>query len=160
MYGYCEKCKDVCFTQNKTDQNLEIEWSQWITKKEKRMIKSEEKEITVTVKENTNAKVGNIIDLFTDQIVRLKVHTYNVGNQLKYYRLIKENLKENEALLHIDFAENFQTKLSREIQSMHFGASHNQITIHTGVYSQVLCNNFRFPGSQPTGNLGLSGACT
>lgn len=62
-------------------------------------------------------------------MVRFKLHSFNIGNQLKHYRLTKENFQENEALLHIDFAENFQTKLSREIQSMHFGASHSQITI-------------------------------
>lgn len=103
-------------------------------KKEKRIVRSEEKEITITMKEQTKGSVGNLLDLFTDQMVRFKIHSFNIGNQLKHYRLTKENLQENEALLHIDFAENFQTKLSREIQSMHFGASHSQITIHTGVY--------------------------
>lgn len=98
-------------------------------KKEKRIVRSEEKEITITMKEQTKGTVGNLLDLFTDQMVRFKIHSFNIGNQLKHYRLTKENLQENEALLHIDFAENFQTKLSREIQSMHFGASHSQITI-------------------------------
>lgn len=84
-------------------------------KKEKRIIRSKEKEITITMKEQTKGTVGNLLDLFTDQMVRFKIHSFNIGNQLKHYRLTKENLQENEALLHIDFAENFQTKLSREI---------------------------------------------
>lgn len=41
---------------------------------------------------------------------------------------------KTEALIHIDFSENFQWKLSKEIQGMHFGASQRQITLHTGVY--------------------------
>lgn len=125
MYGYCETCKDECFTENKIDSNMEIEWFQWVSKKENRIVRSEEKEITITMKEQTKGTVGNLLDLFTYQMVRFKIHSFNIGNQLKHYRLTKENLQENEALLHIDFAENFQTKLSREIQSMHFGASHS-----------------------------------
>ncbi|CAG2194085.1 unnamed protein product [Mytilus edulis] len=63
---------------------------------------------------------------------------------MKHYRNIKENLKPNEALVHVDFAENFQCKLANEIQSMHFGASKKQLTLHTGVFytalsSQTFC---------------------
>lgn len=42
-------------------------------------------------------------------------------------------MKENEALTHVDFSENYECKLAREIQSMHFWASKKQITLHTGV---------------------------
>jgi hypothetical protein len=52
---------------------------------------------------------------------------------LTHYRKQKEILKQNEGFIHIDFAENYQTKLGKEIQSMHFGASHAQITLHTGI---------------------------
>jgi hypothetical protein len=53
---------------------------------------------------------------------------------MKHYRDLKSSLKENEVLLHIDLAENYLSKMSKEIQSMHFGASKSQITLHTGVY--------------------------
>lgn len=55
-------------------------------------------------------------------------------NQLKHFRTLKESLLPNQALIHIDFAQNFQGKLAKEILSMHFGASKSQITLHTGVY--------------------------
>lgn len=163
MYGYCETCKDVCFTENKIDSNMEIEWFQWVSKKEKRIVRSEEKEITITMKEQTKGTVGNLLDLFTDQMVRFKIHSFNIGNQLKHYRLTKENLQENEALLHIDFAENFQTKLSREIQSMHFGASQSNYNSHRSLlqrkqFSLFFCDCIRLNGSQPPCNLGLFGA--
>lgn len=96
---------------------MEIEWFQWVSKKEKRIVRSEEKEITNTMKEQTKGTVGNLLDLFTDQMVRFKIHSFNIGNQLKHYRLTKENLQENEALLHIDFAENFQTKLVEKFKA-------------------------------------------
>ena len=53
---------------------------------------------------------------------------------MKHYRDLKSSLKENEVLLHIDLAENYLSKMSKEIQIMHFGASKSQITLHTGVY--------------------------
>lgn len=132
-------------------------------KKEKRIIRSKEKEITITMKEQTKGTVGNLLDLFTDQMVRFKIHSFNIGNQLKHYRLTKENLQENEALLHIDFAENFQTKLSREIQSMHFGASQSNYNSHRSLlqrkqFSLFFCDCIRLNGSQPPCNLGLFGA--
>ena len=43
---------------------------------------------------------------------------------------LKENLKENECLIHVDFSENNDCKMSKEIQNMHFGASKKQITLH------------------------------
>jgi hypothetical protein len=56
------------------------------------------------------------------------------GFHLEQDRDIKSSLKENEVLLHIDLAENYLSKMSKEIQIMHFGASKSQITLHTGVY--------------------------
>ncbi|KAJ8334000.1 hypothetical protein SKAU_G00413190 [Synaphobranchus kaupii] len=49
------------------------------------------------------------------------------------YRELGRNLKHNESLLHIDFSENYSCKYSKEIQSVHFGGSHQQASLHTGV---------------------------
>lgn len=38
-----------------------------------------------------------------------------------------------EALIHVDFSENYSCKYSSEVQAVHFGASHQQATLHTGV---------------------------
>jgi len=46
---------------------------------------------------------------------------------------VKDNLKENAALIHIDFSENYVGKYTKESQSMHFGASKQQVSLHTGV---------------------------
>ncbi|KAI0216194.1 hypothetical protein LSAT2_031760, partial [Lamellibrachia satsuma] len=42
-------------------------------------------------------------------------------------------LGEHEAWLHIDFAENWCCKEMAEVQAAHFGGSHSQVTLHTGV---------------------------
>lgn len=139
MYGNCLACKEInmsCFKENKhqkIDYNEEIRWLQWMTKKEERVIKEEKKSITVTVKEEIKGNGSDLTDTFCDQMVRFKVHTVNIWNQLTYYRKQRASLKENEGMIHIDFSENYQTKLGQEIQSMHFGGSHAQVTFHTGV---------------------------
>lgn len=97
------------------DVNEEIAWSQLVTKKEKRMIKSKEKEIVITVKEETKGTIGYLLDNFHDQMTRYRIHTFNIWNQLKHYKNVKEGMKENEDMIHIDFAVNYQTKLGREI---------------------------------------------
>jgi len=43
------------------------------------------------------------------------------------------SLKHIESLLHIDFSENYSCKYSEEIQTVHFGGSHQKASLHTGV---------------------------
>lgn len=53
---------------------------------------------------------------------------------MKHNQWLKENMKRNEVMVHVDFAENFECEMSTEIQTMHFGASKRHITLHKGVY--------------------------
>ena len=46
---------------------------------------------------------------------------------------MKENMTEDEIFIHMDFSENYKCKLQSEIQSMHFGASQRQISVHTEI---------------------------
>jgi hypothetical protein len=50
MYGRYPKCKDV-HLRTETDNTIETTLFQWTTKKDKRQIRNQEKEVTVTVKE-------------------------------------------------------------------------------------------------------------
>jgi hypothetical protein len=83
-------------------------------------------------------KVGTICTAVSDLEHSLKPkitkHLFNIQNQFKYYQQLKQELTDNECLIHIDYAENYVGKYHEEIQSVHFGASQPQITLHTGVY--------------------------
>lgn len=46
-------------------------------------------------------------------------------------------LDVNEAVIHVDFSENYGCKNSLELQSAHFGSSNVQVTLHTGVMYNV-----------------------
>jgi len=46
---------------------------------------------------------------------------------------MKAKLLQNEAIMIIDFSENYLCKYSSETQSVHFGVSRQQVSLHTGV---------------------------
>ena len=46
---------------------------------------------------------------------------------------MKVKLLPNEAIIIIDFSENYLCKYSSETQSVHFGTSRQQVSLHTGV---------------------------
>jgi hypothetical protein len=65
-------------------------------------------------------------------------------HQFRAIHNFKKALKENEAIIHCDFSENYSSKYHEEVQSFHFGGSRKQFTIHTvmvyhrkNVYSEV-----------------------
>ena len=48
-------------------------------------------------------------------------------------RSLRSNLSPPNCIIHIDFSENFSCKFSSEIQAVHLGGSHSQVTLHTAV---------------------------
>lgn len=62
---------------------------------------------------------------------KFKIHVFNFYHQYNKCKDYRNNLKENEAIIHIDFSENFTCKYHNEVQAMHF--IKDQITLHTGV---------------------------
>lgn len=45
----------------------------------------------------------------------------------------KDTLTEKDAIIHVDFSKNYQTKYAEEVQSFHFGGSRQQISMPTVV---------------------------
>lgn len=83
-----------------------------------------------TIKKNT---IKQLIDIFENNLKLFKIHSYNMWHQINEYNKCCNNLNPGEAAIHCDFSQNFECKLSSEVQAMHFGASKNQVTLHTGV---------------------------
>lgn len=57
----------------------------------------------------------------------------NIHHQYVVTSSIQRKLAEDEAFIHMDFSENYQCKYSEEVQSVHFGGSRNQVSLHTVV---------------------------
>lgn len=87
----------------------------------------------MTVKNEIECSLGNMIDIFQNQLRVFTRHQFNIKTQYNHYRELKKSMKSDECLIHIDFSENYACKLSEEIQAAHFASSQQQATLHTGI---------------------------
>ncbi|CAH2095032.1 unnamed protein product [Euphydryas editha] len=120
------------------DPEMTIEWKMWETVQHTYKKKTaNDKNISMltkkTTKTNKTGTVQLLIDALEADIPKFKTHVFNFLHQNDEYKNCKEHLDENEAAIHCDFSENYVCKMGTEVQSMHFGASKIQVTLHTGV---------------------------
>lgn len=86
-----------------------------------------------TCKETITCSKGDILDKLNSMIIPFMTHIHNIKHQFKVIKNVKEDLSEFEALLHFDFSQNYACKYGSEVQSIHFGGSWSQVTLHTSV---------------------------
>lgn len=60
-------------------------------------------------------------------------HEFRIIHQKNVLKKLTQNLTHEEMLLIIDFSENYSIKYGSEVQAVHFGASREQYTLHTGM---------------------------
>ena len=133
MYRQCGQCEQKRIDFSVEDNTECVQWCKWCTKKEVRDVKGQEKHVQFTVKEEVEGEVFNLCTDFESSLERYARHLFNIRCQFRHYQNIRNELGNDEAALHIDFSEKYPCKLSSEIQSMHFGASKKQVTLHTGI---------------------------
>lgn len=140
MYRECDNCQDKLdkMTQmsdgmTQEELNRTVSYCQWSRKTETRSIKGKDKLVTSTYKAVHDTDVRGLFNEFESQIVPFMKHVYNMRHQYRTIKSKKENLRQNEMLLQIDFSENYVCKFSEEAQAMHFGALKVQLSLHTGV---------------------------
>lgn len=106
-----------------------ISWHQWQAVYEV----FENRKVRKTVKKKLSGTAEQLKSCYAEQIKRLKPHVYTIVNQYEVLASKKEELQDNEVMIHIDFSENWTVKTLSAVQSAHFGASLKQISLHTGV---------------------------
>ena len=74
--------------------------------------------------------VEEAIELFNEQVKSLKAHIFVKRTQNTHYNWLKENLKTNEFIIHVNCSEDYKDKEQDEIQSAYF--RHNSFSIFTG----------------------------
>ena len=116
------------------DKSAEVAWTQWKSIKEERTIKDKVQQVSLTLKKEEKGTVRELVTGFNEQLKQFKKHQFNICHQYRHYRSLRQQMKDNECLIHIDFSENYVAKLASAISSAHYGASKHQITLHTGVY--------------------------
>lgn len=141
MYGDCRECyqKTNVIDTNK-DINIEtrVAYWQWVLKKIQYQKKKQDGtlqnlETKKYKKEVIETSIKELILKYQEEAKKFKKHYFNIIHQQKKFKESKTKIKSNEAVIICDFSENYNCRYSNEIQGMHFGSSHNQITLHTGV---------------------------
>lgn len=136
-YGECELCRNkrVDIVMGDNNLNDSISWSEWTLNTHEYKPKKNVAELKTTKRVDKESKTGSLkslIDTFQDELQEFKIHSFNIIHQYKEYRRCTKNLDNRTIALHIDFSGNCSCKLAKEIQSMHFDGSRQQITIQEG----------------------------
>ena len=118
MYNECVSCKNKRFPFEQHDCNVETTWTQWKTVAEERNIKkpggrSEIKKVTVVMKEIQSGSIYDLRTEFEEQLQKFKTHYFNIRHQFFSYRQLRKQMKSNEALVHVDFSENYVATMFR-----------------------------------------------
>ena len=131
MTNDCNRCKsrDLPFLTSFESNDEGCNWYQWRTVTEN----FEERQVRKTVRRQVSGSVPQLKSDYTNAVRALKPHEYTIHTQYSVIAMKKTSLSDTEVLLHIDFSENLTVKSLSEVQSAHFGASLQQVTLHTGV---------------------------
>ena len=73
-----------------------------------------------------------LFNMFNPQMPVLKKHIFVKREQNTFHNNVKDNLEENEVLVHVDYSKSYSDKDQQEIQSAYFG--HNTLSIFTACY--------------------------
>lgn len=85
-------------------------------------------------KSTVNCTVSELVKTFNNLFPKFVVHVFKTTHQYNSTSAIRKNLKENEVYVVMDFSQNYFGKTHKEIQSANYGASKNQISLHTEGY--------------------------
>ncbi|CAH2098094.1 unnamed protein product [Euphydryas editha] len=129
----CHKCKFKYLDYAEFRNDKKVKYYQWCSCYEKYYVKDDEKTKLVTKKETFYDFPKNIILKLENSLVDYLKHCNNIVTQFKNNKELKNNLTPQEAVIHIDFSENYCIKYNEEIQSFHFGGSRKQLSLHTCV---------------------------
>lgn len=128
----CTNCTDLVISY-KPFEDGEISYEQRITVEEEITTKGAKKAVKHVAKKPIKSTVMETVDFFEDKVKDFMRHQAIKLPQFRALKGLKPRLTENEVLIHCDFSENYAMKYGREIQSVHFGGSRKQFTLHTVV---------------------------
>ncbi|WAQ99807.1 LOW QUALITY PROTEIN: hypothetical protein MAR_024180 [Mya arenaria] len=130
MYRECNGCKGRSIPLN---ENIDRGRQRIEIPKKDEVGSQTVRTVTKTVKEKDQGTLDQLNDDIQAEAQRASRHVFNIRHQYQAISRLKENLKAEDVLIHIDFSENYNCKYHQEIQSIHFGASQTQVSLHTGV---------------------------
>lgn len=148
MYRACVKCKNKKVESRNNTQ--ETWYYKWVTKKENRPgAKGLMYNVTITSKTKINCSIDDLIAELNSETESYLMHIFDTTHQYNVLSSMCKNLSTNEVMLVGDFSQNYNSKYSEEVHSVHFGASAKQISMHTGAFfykselnGKIKCRSF------------------
>ena len=135
MYGECTECGGASIQIScNVDTSSPATWQVWKSVKEQREVGGANVQVTVMKQVTESGAIDDLVDAVNRLMPKFKRHHFNMVHQQQFYSTLRKDLAAGECMVHVDYAENYLGKSAREVQAAHFGASHRQITLHTGVY--------------------------
>ena len=67
--------------------------------------------VTFTIKSVQNGCVSEIIRSFDEQLIKFKVHHFNIRHQYNQYRLLKKEMSASEVLIHIYYSRELSSEI-------------------------------------------------
>ena len=93
------------------NDNFEIDFKQWKTTDRTELI-------------SRKLPVDEFINLLCEKLDKITAHSFIARVQLQYLKQLKDNLKPNEAVVLLHFAENYQFQVQDEIQGYHWNKNY------------------------------------
>lgn len=141
----CATCKSKRVKFEEFADDGPIQYQQWVTKREERVSGKTEKliKVTFTAKEVFTATPTELKKIFENSLGTFMQHVHRVEHQYQATTECKKNLTAKDLKVLMDFNQNYLCKYGAEPQSVHFGASRQQVTLHTGmVYTEKFSEGF------------------
>ena len=120
MLGQCDKCPQWLETVSEEDLSLIVNWYQW----ERVVRKTDGKEYSMVKKMQKVCKEGTVNDVLAvlkEKLPKFFKHVYNMRQQSKYFESKIEHLQAHEAVVQVDFPENYTCQQQDEVQTQYTG---------------------------------------
>lgn len=133
MLGTCNQCQDKEFKINSNSVQGKIQWFEWVREQESYEKNDKQLKAVKNVKRLKDDTIENMVKKFQKELKTIKKHIFNMKTQFKNFRQSVDEIRANEAVILVDFSENYNGKCAKEIQAHQFGGSRDQVTLHTVV---------------------------
>ena len=84
-------------------------------------------------------EIDDALEMWQEKVITLKKHIYTKRQQQAEFKRLKEEIKENEIIIYLDYSENYKSQHQNEIQSAYFG--HTSFSLFTACTYYRTCND-------------------
>nr|CAI5837126.1 unnamed protein product [Callosobruchus analis] len=129
----CQRCINKNPHYREFDDSKPIQFKKWVAEKQvyKDPKSKQTRTVTKYIKKTFNIRPRELIENLQEELNAYYLHERNIIHQYKAVKALKQNISDKEAIIHMDFSENYCTKYSQEIHAYHFGGSRLQLSLHT-----------------------------